>query len=57
MERDLIAKFSVQIFSANNATWQGVVTVDNDSYEFLSELQLIKWLVQKFPELKVREDL
>jgi len=57
MERDLIAKFSVQIFSANNATWQGVVTVDNDSYEFLSELQLIKWLIQKFPELKVREDL
>lgn len=51
MEKKTIAAFTVRILSANNATWQGEVEADGEIFLFQSEIQLFKWLCQKYPEL------
>ena len=51
MEKKVIAQFTVQITSAEGATWQGSVTTEDASFHFQSELQLLKWLFEKYPRL------
>lgn len=51
MEKKEVAAFQVRILSTKNATWQGVVEADGDTYAFQSEMQLVKWLLQKYPRL------
>jgi len=46
-----IANFSIRITSAQNNTWQGEVTTADETFVFKSEIQLLKWICQKFPEL------
>ena len=43
MEHQEIARFTVQISSVKDATWQGSVTTEDASFHFQSELQLLKW--------------
>ena len=45
------ARFPVQVLSAENFSWQGVVKTDTDSFQFKSELELLKWVCQQYPEL------
>ena len=51
MEQKVIAAFHVRVLSAENATWQGVVEAEGETYSFYSEMQLLKWLFQKYPRL------
>ena len=51
MDKKEIAKFTVHIYSTENATWQGTVVVDDVIFSFQSEMQLIRWLTEKYPEL------
>lgn len=51
MEHQEIARFTVQISSVKDATWQGSVTTEDASFHFQSELQLLKWLFEKYPRL------
>lgn len=51
MEKRELADFRVRILSAENATWQGVVESGGEVFSFQSELQLVKWLLRKYPAL------
>lgn len=51
MERKELAKFTVSILSADNAVWRGEVESGGEVFEFQSEMQLLKWLCQKYPKL------
>ena len=51
MNKNLPVRFTVEISSVENATWQGCVSSGDEMYEFISEIQLFKWLVQRYPEL------
>ena len=51
MKQKELATFTVQIFSADNATWQGEVESDGEVFAFQSEMQLLKWLCEKHPQL------
>ena len=51
MDRKELASFTVRIFSADNAAWQGEVESDGEVFAFQSEMQLLNWLCQKHPEL------
>ena len=51
MEQKVIAAFHVRVLSTENATWQGVVEAEGEEYPFYSEMQLLKWLFQKYPVL------
>lgn len=46
-----IVRFTVQIVSTNNGTWQGVVSADHASYWFQSEMQMLRWLCERYPVL------
>ena len=48
----MIARFTVQITSAEGATWQGSVAAENEIFHFRSELQLLNWLLERYPELR-----
>jgi hypothetical protein len=52
MNKHEVAGFTVRIFSVNHATWQGEVTSDGETFSFRSELELLKWLYQKHPQLR-----
>ena len=47
-----IAAFQVCVTSAEDATWQGVVTANGEEYQFQSELQLLHWVMEQFPVLR-----
>lgn len=51
MEKKAIARFTVQISSVRGATWQGSVVAEDAAFCFQSEMQLLKWLFEKYPEL------
>ena len=51
MERKELARFTVRVLSADNATWQGEVESGGEVFTFESEMQLLKWLCQKHPQL------
>jgi len=52
MEQEkIIAQFTVTISSAEDATWQGVVTAEDKTFVFKSEMQLLKWLWETYPAL------
>ena len=51
MERKELARFTVRVLSADNATWQGEVESGGEMFAFESEMQLLKWLCQKHPQL------
>jgi len=51
MDKKEIAAFTVRVLSAKNSTWQGEVTAGNETYLFQSEIDLVKWLVTKYPAL------
>lgn len=51
MERKELAEFTVRILSADNATWQGEVESGGETFAFQSEMQLLKWLCKKHPQL------
>ena len=47
-----LASFHVRITSVHDATWQGVVEVSGEEYQFQSELQLLHWVMEQFPVLR-----
>ena len=51
MEKKEIARFTVQIVSVEDATWQGSVVTEDAIFHFQSEMQLLKWLFEKYPKL------
>ena len=51
MERKELARFTVRVLSADNATWQGEVESGGEMFAFESEMQLLKWLCKKHPQL------
>ena len=51
MERKELARFTVRVLSAENATWQGEVESGGEVFAFESEMQLLKWLCKKHPQL------
>lgn len=57
MSGSMIAQFSVQILSTDNITWQGIVTANGKTYNFASEMQLLKWLIKEFPELDIQKSI
>jgi len=50
MEKEL-ARFTVRILSAENASWQGEILSGDSSFAFQSELQLLNWLWKTYPQL------
>ena len=51
MERKELARFTVRVLSDDNATWQGEVESGGETFAFQSEMQLLKWLCKKHPQL------
>lgn len=51
MERKELVRFTVRVLSAENATWQGEVESGGEVFAFESEMQLLKWLCKKHPQL------
>ena len=51
MEQKELAGFTVRIFSAGNATWQGEVESGGETFAFQSEMQLLKWPCKKHLQL------
>ena len=51
MEKTELANFTVRVLSARNSTWQGEVESDGEVFAFDSEMQLLKWLCKKHPQL------
>ena len=49
---EAIATFHVRIFSVHDATWQGVVEANGTTYQFQSELQLLRWVMEQYPALR-----
>ena len=47
-----MASFQVNITSAHDATWQGVVESNGAEFQFQSELQLLHWVMEQFPVLR-----
>ena len=51
MERNALVRFTVTVISSENATWQGIVETDKEKFEFRSELQLLRWVMEQYPVL------
>ena len=47
-----VASFHVHITSVHDATWQGVVEANGTTYQFQSELQLLRWVMDQYPALR-----
>ena len=47
-----IASFHVHITSVHGATWQGVVEANGTTYQFQSELQLLRLVMDQYPALR-----
>ena len=52
MEHPCMARFTVSIISVDNATWQGTVEMDGERYHFSSEMDLLKYLLKRYPSLR-----
>ena len=52
MEHSCMARFTVSIISVDNATWQGTVEMDGKRYHFSSEMDLLKYLLKRYPSLR-----
>lgn len=46
-----IAQFTVCVTGAERGTWQGRVTVGEDSFRFESEMELLNQLLEWYPAL------
>ena len=51
MESKGIATFTVCIESVKNNTWQGEVSLGDETFYFYSEIQLLKWMCEACPAL------
>ena len=38
--------------AVHDATWQGVVEANGTTYQFQSELQLLRWVMEQYPALR-----
>ena len=52
MEQNVLARFTVTVTSAENASWQGVVETNGKRFVFQSELQLLRWVMEQYPSLR-----
>ncbi len=51
MDQSLPVSFQVTITSTDHASWQGYVEINGTSYEFKSELQLLRCVLEQYPFL------
>ena len=56
MEQNMLARFTVMVTSTENASWQGVVESNGKKFEFQSELQLLRWVMEQYPSLRPDTD-
>ena len=56
MEQKAIVQFTVMVTSTENASWQGVVESNGQKFEFQSELQLLRWVMEQYPSLRPDTD-
>ena len=52
MNQTSLAQFTVTVTSAENASWQGIVDTGGKKFEFRSELQLLRWIMEQYPALR-----
>ena len=52
MEQNMLARFTVMVTSTENASWQGIVESNGKEFEFQSELQLLRWVMEQYPSLR-----
>ena len=52
MDQTILASFNVTITSAENASWQGYVEINGARHEFRSELQLLRCVLEQYPDLR-----
>ena len=56
MEQKAIVQFAVMVTSTENASWQGIVESNGKEFEFQSELQLLRWVMEQYPSLRPDTD-
>ena len=56
MEQNMLARFTVMVTSTENASWQGIVESNGKAFEFQSELQLLRWVMEQYPSLRPDTD-
>ena len=56
MEQKAIVQFTVMVTSTENASWQGIVESNGKEFEFQSELQLLRWVMEQYPSLRPDTD-
>ena len=56
MEQNMLARFTVMVTSTENASWQGIVESNGKEFEFQSELQLLRWIMEQYPSLRPDTD-
>ena len=56
MEQNMLARFTVMVTSTENASWQGIVESNGKEFEFQSELQLLRWVMEQYPSLRPDTD-
>ena len=56
MEQKAIVQFTVMVTSTENASWQGVVESNGKKFEFQSDLQLLRWVMEQYPSLRPDTD-
>ena len=56
MEQNVLAHFTVMVTSTENASWQGAVESNGKKFEFQSELQLLRWVMEQYPSLRPDTD-
>ena len=50
-KRNTIAQFTVSVTGTDRGTWQGCVTMGEDSFRFESEMELLHVLLEHHPAL------
>ena len=56
MEQNMLARFTVTVTFTENASWQGIVETNGKKFEFQSELQLLRWVMEQHPSLRPDTD-
>ena len=56
MGQNVLAQFTVMVTSTENASWQGIVESNGKEFEFQSELQLLRWVMEQYPSLRPDTD-
>ena len=56
MGQNMLARFTVMVTSTENASWQGIVESNGKEFEFQSELQLLRWVMEQYPSLRPDTD-